>query len=215
MLPLVLDLARLRLALIGEGESCLRRLRLLDEAGARDLAVYSALPGHDLEALAGSRLVRRLPSDEELAQAQLVFIAGLDPGRRDALASRAQDAGKIVHAEDAKLVTDIHVPAVLRRGDLAIAVSSSGKAPGLAVELRNFLGRLIGPEWRERLEEISGLRQGWMKAGAAPDLVACRTGEWMRGWNWLAFEAGAEAEAALAPLAAETGAGPAPPANQA
>src|SRR5208282_2733295 len=154
MLPLVLDLARLRLALIGEGESCLRRLRLLDEAGSRNLAVYSALPGRELEALAGARLVRRLPSDAELAQAQLVFIAGLDPGRRDELAKRAQDAGKIVHAEDAKPVADIHVPAVLRRGDLAIAVSTSGKAPGLAVELRNCLGRLIGPEWRERLEEI-------------------------------------------------------------
>lgn len=185
MLPLVLDLARLRLALIGEGEAGLRRLRLLDEAGSRDLAVYAVSPGHDLEALAGARLVRRLPSDAELAQAQLVFIAGLDPDRRDALAKRARDAGKIVHAEDAKLATDIHVPAVLRRGDLAIAVSTSGKAPGMAVELRNFLGRLIGPEWGGRLEEISGLRQDWMTAGAAPDLVARRTGEWMRGWNWL------------------------------
>ncbi len=203
MLPLVLDLARLRLALIGEGESGLRRLRLLDQAGARDLAVYSASPGPDLEALAGARLVRRLPSDAELAQAQLVFIAGLDPERRDDLASRAQAAGKIVHAEDAKLVTDIHVPAVLRRGDLAIAVSTSGKAPGLAVELRNFLGRLIGPEWGGRLEEISGLRHDWMKAGAAPDLVARRTGEWMRGWNWLP-----ESETGFAPPAAK-------PANQA
>ena len=78
--------------------------------------------------------MRRLPSDAELAQAQLVFIAGLDFDRRDALAKRAQEAGKIVHAEDAKSVTDIHVPAILRRGDLAIAVSTSGKAPGLAVE---------------------------------------------------------------------------------
>jgi precorrin-2 dehydrogenase / sirohydrochlorin ferrochelatase len=219
MLPLVLDLARLRLALIGEGEAALRRLRLLDEAGARDLMIYSALPGRDLEAMAGARLVRRLPSDAELVQAQLVFIAGLDPDRRDALAKRAQDAGKIVHAEDAKLVTDIHVPAVLRRGDLAIAVSTAGKAPGLAVELRNCLARLIGPEWRARLEEISGLRQGWMKAGVSPDIVARRIGEWMRGWNWLTFEGGVEAgtetEAALAPLAAETAAVPPPPARRA
>ncbi len=211
MLPLVLDLARLRLALIGEGESCLRRLRLLDEAGARDLVVYSVSPGRDLEALAGERLVRRPPSDADLAQAQLVFIAGLDPGRRDDLAKRAQASGKIVHAEDAKLITDIHVPAVLRRGDLAIAVSTSGKAPGLAVELRNFLGRLIGPEWRERLEEISRLRQGWMKAGASPDIVARRTGEWMRGWSWLAFKDGA----GPVPPAAEIRVTPVPSANQA
>ena len=147
--------------------------------------------------------MRRLPSDAELAQAQLVFIAGLDPDRRDELAKRAQDAGKIVHAEDAKPVTDIHVPAILRRGDLAIAVSTSGKAPGLAVELRNCLGRLIGPEWRERLEEDLPLAARLDEAGAAPDIVARRTGEWMRGWNWLP-----EAETGFAPPSA-------PPTNQA
>jgi precorrin-2 dehydrogenase/sirohydrochlorin ferrochelatase len=211
MLPLVLDLARLRVALIGEGDAVLRRLRLLDEAGARDLTVYSAQPSPALEALAGKRLVRRLPSDADLASAQLVFIAGLAPERRDELAKSAQAAGKIVHAEDAKLVTDIHAPAVLRRGDLVIAVSTSGQAPGLAVELRNFLGRLIGAEWRARLEEISGLRRGWMKAGVAPDIVARRTGEWMRGWNWLA----PGAEPPLAPASAETRAVPAPPPVQA
>ena len=188
MLPLVLDLARLRLALIGEGEACLRRLKLLDEAGARALTVYSARPSRDLEALAGDRLVRRWPEDADLAPVHLIFIAGLDADARDAFARRAQQAGKIVHAEDAKLVTDIHAPAVLRRGDLVLAVSTSGKAPGLAVELRNFLGRLIGPEWRERLEEISGLRQGWIEAGISHETVAARTGEWMRGWNRLSPE---------------------------
>jgi precorrin-2 dehydrogenase/sirohydrochlorin ferrochelatase len=203
MLPLVLDLARLRLALIGEGEACLRRLKLLDEAGARALTVYSARPSRDLEALAGDRLVRRWPEDADLAPVHLIFIAGLDADARDAFARRAQQAGKIVHAEDAKLVTDIHAPAVLRRGDLVLAVSTSGKAPGLAVELRNFLGRLIGPEWRERLEEISGLRQGWIEAGISHDIIAARTGEWMRGWNWLPVIAAAElpeaTETAIAP----------------
>ena len=206
MLPLVLDLARLRLALIGEGEACLRRLKLLDEAGARDLTVYSAHPSHELETLAGSRLARRWPGDSDLERAQLVFIAGLESGARDAVAQRAQAMGKIVHAEDAKQVTDIHAPAVLRRGDLVLAVSTSGKSPGLAVELRNFLGRLIGPEWRERLEEISGLRQGWIKAGISHDIIAARTGEWMRGWNWLPVVAATEPpenleapEAAIAP----------------
>jgi len=211
MLPLVLDLARLRLALIGEGDAVLRRLRLLDEAGARDLTVYSAQPSPALQALAGKRLTRRLPSDADLAPAQLVFLAGLAPERRDELAKCAQAAGKIVHAEDAKLVTDIHAPAVLRRGDLVIAVSTSGQAPGLAVELRNFLGRLIGAEWRARLEEISGLRRGWMKAGVAPDIVASRTGEWMRGWNWLA----PGIEPPLAPASAEIRTVPAPPPVQA
>ena len=44
MLPLVVDLAGLRVLLIGDGAAALRRLELLDEAGARDLAVYAEGP---------------------------------------------------------------------------------------------------------------------------------------------------------------------------
>ena len=44
MLPLVLDVSRLRLLLLGGGEAALRRLQLLEEAGARDVAVFAAAP---------------------------------------------------------------------------------------------------------------------------------------------------------------------------
>ena len=77
MLPLSLNLARLNLVLVGDGGACLRRLRLLNETGARSLAVFSASPSPALVREAGLNLHRHWPKRDELRGAQLVFIAAL------------------------------------------------------------------------------------------------------------------------------------------
>jgi len=166
MLPLSLDLTRLNLVLIGKGKPCLRRLRLLREAGARSAMVFSATPSPALAKEAGRQLRRHWPKRDELRGAQLVFIAADIPEpQRTALAGLARSVGAILHVEDAPALTDSHAPAVLRRGALTLAVATEGTAPGLAVELRNFLAHVIGPEWRGRLARVAELRREWRAAG--------------------------------------------------
>ncbi len=46
-------------------------------------------------------------------------------------------------------------PAILRKGDLNIAISTGGKAPALAVRLKERLQKEIGPQY-ERFLELSG-----------------------------------------------------------
>jgi precorrin-2 dehydrogenase len=180
LLPLMLDLTRLRLALIGAGEPLLRRLEKLDAAGAAaGLAVFAPAVPDGLEPLAGARLARRWPEDAELAQAQIVFIAGLDSVSRDRIAARARACGAIVHAEDAPAVSDAASAAVLRRGDLTIAISTSGKSPALAAHVARLIGRVFGPEWTALLVAASRHRQQWRQAGLPPAEVARRTGEWL------------------------------------
>jgi siroheme synthase-like protein len=50
-------------------------------------------------------------------------------------------------------------PSILRKGDLTIAISTSGKAPALAVRLKERLQREIGPEYERFLELAGELRQ--------------------------------------------------------
>jgi precorrin-2 dehydrogenase/sirohydrochlorin ferrochelatase len=50
-------------------------------------------------------------------------------------------------------------PSILRKGDLAIAISTSGKAPALAVRLKERLQREIGPEYERFLELAGALRE--------------------------------------------------------
>ena len=98
MLPMVLDVTRLRLVLVGNGAAAERRLALLDEAGAADLTVYADEPSLRLAHRAGARLVRRLPSAQELAAARVVFIAERAARHVHDLAATARAAGaRLVH----------------------------------------------------------------------------------------------------------------------
>lgn len=185
MLPLNLDLARLRLALIGNGAAAVRRLAWLDEAGARSLTVFAAEPSAELAEAARDRLDRRWPSDADLADMHIVFIADLDEPQQSAIADAARRAGAILHVEDEPALTDIHAPAVLRRGDLTIAISTQGAAPGLAGELKAFLGRIFGPEWQGRVDEIRALRRRWRSAGVSHELVRHLTASRLARFGWL------------------------------
>ena len=50
-------------------------------------------------------------------------------------------------------------PSILRRGDLTIAISTSGRAPALAVRLKERLQRELGPEYERFLELAAKLRE--------------------------------------------------------
>ena len=50
-------------------------------------------------------------------------------------------------------------PSILRQGDLTIAISTSGKAPALAVRLKERFQRELGPEYERFLELAGELRE--------------------------------------------------------
>jgi precorrin-2 dehydrogenase/sirohydrochlorin ferrochelatase len=185
MLPLMLDVARLRVILVGNGPAALKRLRLLDEAGASALTVHADAPSDALAAAAGARLRRSLPTTRDLAAVQLLFIADPGSAQRATLAAAARAHGIIVHVEDEPLLSDAQAPAVLRQGALTIAVSTGGASPTFAVRIKRFLGEFFGPEWRERLDEVAALRRHWRQTGATPATIALRTDEWISRRGWL------------------------------
>lgn len=186
MLPITLDLARVRVILVGEGEAAHRRLALLDEAGAGALEVYAPSPDPALAAKAGARLRRRLPVPAEIAQAQLVFLARVPEPIAVRIGQVARAAGVLVNVEDDRGRSDFHSSAVLRRGDLVVAVSTEGKSPGLAALVRRDLEHRLGPEWAARLDEVSRLRALWRGAGADAATVRRRTAEWAAARGWIA-----------------------------
>jgi precorrin-2 dehydrogenase / sirohydrochlorin ferrochelatase len=170
MLPIVLDLARFDVILIGDGAAAAKRLALLEEAGATRIRVFTP---------------PQLPDDPALAAAKLVFITDRAAPYAADIAARARAAGALVHIEDDPTHTDLHLPAILRRGDLAIAISTGGASPALAVRLKRALGELFGPEWRARTDEIADLRRAWQGEGADADALKHRTEELIERRRWL------------------------------
>jgi precorrin-2 dehydrogenase / sirohydrochlorin ferrochelatase len=67
--------------------------------------------------------------------------------------------GQLVNVVDDTPRCNFIAPSILRKGDLTIAISTSGKAPALAVRLRERLQREIGPEYERFLELAGKLRE--------------------------------------------------------
>jgi precorrin-2 dehydrogenase / sirohydrochlorin ferrochelatase len=185
MFPIVLDLSQARVALVGNGEAVLRRLALLDADDARHVIIYADEPIPDLVRAAGARLQRRLPGAADLAGVQIVFAVDLPPERLGALSETARAVGALVNVEDRPALSSFHSPALLRRGDLVIAVSTNGQSPGLARRVKRFLEGRFGSEWQGRLDDLAALRQGWREAGAGGAELARWTDEWIDRHHWL------------------------------
>ena len=186
MIPIVVDPKVTPLALVGRGELACRRLEALLAGGAEEIAVFSDEPSAELAALAGARLRRRLPSAEELARVRVVWIADLALGRAAPLAALARALGVLVNVEDVKAWCDFHSPAIVRRGDLLLTVSTGGRSPGLAARIRRQLAQSFGPEWAPRVRQLGARRELWRRRGRSLAELGRLTDALIDRRGWLA-----------------------------
>ena len=197
MYPVTLDVTRLAVAIAGNGASAARRLAGLDASGATRVTVFADAPGAALVEAAGDRLVRRLPEAADLAPVRLLLIAGLGDDAASTLAATARAMGILVNVEDRKRWCEFHVPAVIRRGDLVLTVSTNGRSPGLARRIRRFIEEQFGPEWGDRTEEVAADRAASRAAGADMTTVSRRTDALIERRGWLRVARGRATDRAL------------------
>jgi len=194
MFPIVVDLVKLRVILAGNGPQAVRRLSLLDEDCAGSVTVHAPAPSEALVSCAGARLVRRWPTPAEVASVRLLLIAdGIEASALSGLVAAARAAGTLVNVEDRPELSDFHSPAMVRRGDLLITVSTGGRSPALARRLGRFLAEVFGPEWQARLADLAALRSQWREGGANPSTICARTEDWVERHGRLPSEAEAAA----------------------
>lgn len=164
MLPIVLTSENAKIGLIGAGEGLERRRALLLAAGISPIF---------------------LASDADLSGLRVLFVAGLAMDASAEVAGRARGAGVLVNVEDIPSLCDFHVPAILRRGDLMFSVSTSGRAPGLARRLREWLEERFGPEWEEWSAQLGDLRDRLRREGVPAADISVRTRTTIEEKGWL------------------------------
>ena len=116
----------------------------------------------ELEALrAAGRLLHcaRPYAPGDLAGAQLVISATNDRSVNAAVWAEANARGIWVNVVDDPPHCSFIAPSIARRGDLTVAVSTAGKAPALAVRVREQIERLLGDEHARFLELAGELRR--------------------------------------------------------
>lgn len=169
MIPLYLDPAHARIALIGRSALAVRRLLWLKNGGAAP-DVWSDEPSVDLVAM-GGRIERRLPNAAELATYHAVWIADLPVEKAEVLANAARSAHVLVNVEDVLPLCDFHTPAVVRRGKLTLSVGTGGSSPAVARAAREQLEEAFPEAWAEALDEIAESRVRLRQQGATFDAL--------------------------------------------
>jgi uroporphyrin-III C-methyltransferase/precorrin-2 dehydrogenase/sirohydrochlorin ferrochelatase len=158
--PVFLQLQGRRGVVVGGGAVAEQKVVGLLEAGARVTVVSPDLTWklEDLAATGAIELRRRGYRRGDLAGAFLA-IAATDDRRVNAdVWAEAEQGGILLNAVDDLPHCSFIAPAVHRAGDIAVAVSTGGKSPALAVRLREQIGALIGREYAEFLDLLGELR---------------------------------------------------------
>jgi len=168
--PMMVNLTARRCLVVGGGTVAERKVRHLLECGA-EVEVVSPTATPRLAALAVSRRIRwrhRGVRSADLSGTFLVFAATDDPEVNRDIAGRMRSVGGLVNVVDDPEACSFLVPAVLRRGELTIALSTGGGSPALAKKLRQNLEQTIGPEYAKFLRALRLLRQQVRRAVRDP-----------------------------------------------
>jgi precorrin-2 dehydrogenase/sirohydrochlorin ferrochelatase len=88
----------------------------------------------------------------------LVIAATGSPELHDEIYAEARSRGVLCNAVDEPKRCDFYFPAVVRRGELQIAISTGGLSPALAQRLRKELEQQFGPEWEEWVAQLGRTR---------------------------------------------------------
>lgn len=179
-LPITLTHLATRLSLvIGGGEIAERKVHALLDAEAR-VRVMAPMVTDGLADLARDGKIEWLPRryrSGDLAGAFLVIAATDDPLVNRAIAQEAQAHNQLVNVVDEPDDCNFFAPAVVRRGDLTIAVSTGGDVPALAGHLRAQLEQQFGNEWGAYVEWLARIRP--LVATRYPEMEA-RLQAWKR-----------------------------------
>ncbi len=111
-----------------------------------------------LDAGAVVTVIARPHEDGDLAGAFLAVAATGDAAETAGIFAEAEREGVLLNAVDDPAHCHFAVPAVLRRGDLVVAVSTGGRAPGYAGRVRDELAHAVGAEYGTLLDLIAAVR---------------------------------------------------------
>ena len=161
MYPVCLEISGRLCVVVGGGNVAERKVSGLLTAGARVRIISPELtPG--LSALADEGRIEWLHRgyrDNDLDGALLVFAATDNREVQEVIVRQAENAGQLVNVIDAPGHCTFQVPAVVRRGDLMLAVSTGGKSPAVAAMIRQQLEAEYGDEYGALLDLMSRLRE--------------------------------------------------------
>ena len=169
--PVNLDIRNRSCLVVGGGTVALRKVLGLLESGARVTVVSPRALNPILELARQNRLRyhQRRYRTADLETVFLVIGATDDENVNRCIAADADALNLLCNIADRPQVCNFILPAVVQRGDLVIAVSTSGASPALAKSIRRELENQYGPEYADLLRLMAAIRKRLLSAEHAPE----------------------------------------------
>jgi precorrin-2 dehydrogenase/sirohydrochlorin ferrochelatase len=158
--PMMMDLQGRRCVVVGGGEVAARKVETLLECGA-EVAVIALKISKSLDALAKDGKISVVSAGYAtggLHGAALAIAATDDENVNRAVFNDAKEAGIPVNVVDVPDLCTFIVPSIVERGDLLIAISTSGKSPATSKKIRMEIERQFGWEYARLLELMGEIR---------------------------------------------------------
>jgi uroporphyrin-III C-methyltransferase/precorrin-2 dehydrogenase/sirohydrochlorin ferrochelatase len=158
--PVTLDIDDRLCVVLGGGSEAEQKVRGLLAAGARVRVVAEAFTGglRHLDETGAVELVERPYVHGDLAGAFLAIGASGDERVNELAYKEADENNVLFNGVDDVKHCHFAAPAVVRRGDLMLTISTAGKAPALAKRLRKDLSRQFGDEYGVLVDALDEVR---------------------------------------------------------
>jgi len=169
--PVFLDINARNCLVIGGGSVGTRKALALVESGA-NVTVISPAVTDTLKSLARRgtiNLKTRTYCSADMEGMFLVFGATNQETLNRQIYQDAERLNMLCNIADRPAVCNFILPATVKRGDLVIAISTSGKSPAFAKELRKHLETQFGDEYATLLTLMGGIRSLLLKEKHAPE----------------------------------------------
>ncbi|MBW2435499.1 MAG: bifunctional precorrin-2 dehydrogenase/sirohydrochlorin ferrochelatase [Deltaproteobacteria bacterium] len=169
--PANLNIQNRNCLVVGGGGVGTRKVISLLDCGAR-VTVVSPDPTPRLKKLAAEgsiQLKERSYSSADLNKMFLVIGATDDENLNRRISTDAERVNILCNIADRPEVCNFILPAIVRRGDLTITISTSGKSPALAKRLRLDLEAQFGKEYADFLQLMGAIRDKLLSQAHAPE----------------------------------------------
>jgi precorrin-2 dehydrogenase/sirohydrochlorin ferrochelatase len=168
--PIFLELSGRRVVVVGGGAVAVRKAQTLLAAGAR-LVVVAERIDNMLTALCrdkNAELIKSKYSKDYLAEAVLAIAATNNHKLNRRIYKDCQELEVLCNVVDEPELCDFFVPAVVKRGDLQIAVGTEGHCPAYAGHIRKKLEKIFTEKHGQFLAELERLRKQIIKDVSEP-----------------------------------------------
>ena len=160
LFPMFLRLEARRCVVAGAGAVATGKILGLLAAGARVLVIAPAATPRVAALVRAGKLAwhRRKFRAADLSGSFLVVAATSSPAVHERIWRAARRRNVLCNVVDDPARCDFFYPAIVRRGSLQIAISTGGRSPALAHQLRKSLARQFGSEFAGWLAHLGRVR---------------------------------------------------------